>query len=162
MPKEFAVIDRDSKVTLREVTPDNLEAIIALEVSNEQRDFVAANTKSIEQAQTHQEAWLRAIYAGETPVGSVMLRDENLKDEVTQNDYYFLWRLMIDKRYQNLGFGRRAMELLIEHIKRRPNATTLLSSFRDGPGSPEGFYAKLGFERTGNELDGEVEIRLRL
>jgi len=35
-----------------------------------------------------------------------MLHDENLRDEVRQNDYYFLWRLMIDKRYQKFGFGR--------------------------------------------------------
>jgi diamine N-acetyltransferase len=95
-------------------------------------------------------------------VGFVMLHDENLRAEVRQDDYYFLWRLMIDKRYQRSGFGRRAIQLLIEHVKQRPNATTLLSSFHEGPDGPEGFYAKLGFERTGNEHNGEIEIRLRL
>jgi diamine N-acetyltransferase len=151
-----------SKITLREVTPDNLGAVMALDVFDDQRDFVASNARSIEQAQSHSEAWLRAIYAGDTPVGFVMLHDENLRDEIRQKDYYFLWRLMIDRRYQKRRFGRRAMELLVEHVKKRPHATMLMSSFRPGANSPEGFYAKLGFERTGNEHDGEIEIRLRL
>jgi len=68
----------------------------------------------------------------------------------------------LDRRYQKCGFGRRAIQLLVEHVKQRPNAKTWLSSFRGDPGGPEGFYAKLGFERTGNEHDGEIEIRLRL
>jgi len=159
---ESPLIGPDSVVTLREVTADNLGAILALEVFDKQRDFVASNARSIAQAHFHQEAWFRAIYADDVPVGFVMLHDENLRDEIRQNDYYFLWRLMIDKRYQKSGFGRRAIQLLVEHVKKRPNAKTLLSSFRDGPDGPEAFYAKLGFERTGNEHDGEIEIRLRL
>ena len=156
------MIEPEREVTLREVTVDNLGAILALEVSDEQRDYVASNAKSIEQAKLHQEAWCRAIYAGNIPVGFVMLHDENLRDKVRQADYYYLWRLMIDKRYQKCGFGRKALHLVIEHLKQRPNATSLPSSFRCGPNSPENFYAKLGFERTGIEHEGEVEIRLRL
>jgi diamine N-acetyltransferase len=156
------LISPDSKITLREVTPDNLEAILALEVFDEQRNYIASNAKSIAQARLHQEAWFRAIYADDTPVGFLMLHDENLRDEVRQPDYYFLWRIMIDWHYQKLGFGRRALELLIEHVKQRPNATMLVSSFRSGEKGPEGFYARLGFERTGVEHDGEIEVRLRL
>ena len=156
------MIGPHSKLTLREVTADNLGAVLALEVFDEQRNWVASNARSIAQAHFHQEAWFRAIYADEVPVGFLMLHDENLRDEVRQNDYYFLWRLMIDKRYQNLGFGRRAVRLLIDHVKQRPNASTLLSSFRSGQNSPEGFYAKLGFTRTGNEHDGEIEVGLGL
>jgi GNAT superfamily N-acetyltransferase len=33
---------------------------------------------------------------------------------------YFIWRFMIDERYQKLGFGRRAMELVLEYVKSRP------------------------------------------
>jgi len=156
------LIERDSKVTLREVTSQNLGAVLALEVFDEQRNFVASNARSIAQAHFYKEAWFRAIYADDVPVGFLMLHDENLRDEVRQNDYYFLWRLMIDKRHQKLGFGRQAVRLLIEHVKQRPNAKTLLSSFRSGQNSPEGFYTKLGFKRTGHEHDGEIEIGLGL
>ena len=36
---------------------------------------------------------------------------------------YFLWRFMIDARYQSLGFGRQALELVIDHVRTRPSAT---------------------------------------
>jgi len=107
-------------VTLREVTADNLGVVLALEVLEEQQNFVASNARSIAQAHFHQEAWFRAIYADEVPVGFLMLHDENLRDEVRQ------------------------------------------TSFRSGQNSPKGFYARLGFKRTGNEHDGEVEIGLGL
>lgn len=155
-------VNRASNVTLREVTAQNLGQILHLDVSENQREYVATNAQSIAQAHFSQEAWFRAIYADESPVGFLMLHDENLKDEPRETDYYFLWRLMVDRRYQGMGFGRRAVELLVEHVRQRPNARVLLSSFHDGPDSPRGFYERCGFELTGEEVDGEVEIRLRL
>jgi hypothetical protein len=54
------------------------------------------------------------------------------------------------------------VELLIEHVATRPDATELLTSCHPGAGSPEGFYRTLGFERTGRTLHGEIELRLAL
>ncbi len=69
---------------------------------------------------------------------------------------------MIDKRYQHLGFGRQAIQLLIEHVRTRPNATELLVGCVPGEGSPCAFYQKLGFVHTGIEHDGELEMKLAL
>ena len=44
------VIPTDAVVSLREVTKDTLGAILALEVDESQRRFVATNAKSIAQA----------------------------------------------------------------------------------------------------------------
>jgi diamine N-acetyltransferase len=52
------------------------------------------------------------------------------------------------------------MELLIEYVKTLPKATEFLTSCVPGDGSPEGFYEKLGFARTG-EMDG-IEVVMRL
>ena len=152
----------EPEVTLREVTADNLGAILALEVAEPQRCCVASNAKSIAQAHYHEEAWFRSIYAGETPVGFIMLHDEHLRAEPREVGYYFLWRLMIDQSRQGRGIGRRAVELVIEHVRTRPHATRLLTSCVEGPASPEGFYLKLGFTRTGKVDDGEVELELPL
>ena len=102
------------------------------------------------------EAWVRAIYAGETPVGFLMLADEPEEPE------YFLWRFMIDQRYQGRGYGRRAIELLVDHVRARPGATELLVSYEQGEGGPELFYHRLGFEPTGEVIDGEMVARLVL
>jgi diamine N-acetyltransferase len=147
---------RESKVTLREVTEDTVRTICNLSVTEHQTSFVAPNAVSIAQAYFSKYAWFRAVYADEEPVGFIMLHDDPEKPE------YFLWRLMTDARYQGLGFGRRAMELLIEHVRTRPNATELMTSCLPGEGSPQGFYEKLGFELTGDKEDEEVLLRLAL
>jgi len=146
----------DSKVTLREVTADTVRTICRLDVHEAQRQFVAPNAVSIAQAYFSEHAWFRAIYAGKTPVGFLMLEDQPEKPE------YYLWRFMIDARYQGMGFGRRALELLIEHVRTRPGATELLTSVHQAEGGPQRFYERIGFALTGEYEEGEAVMRLRL
>jgi len=69
---------------------------------------------------------------------------------------------MIDNHYQKMGFGFKAMQLLIEHVKTRPNATEFLTSVVQKEGGPQGFYEKLGFKLTGEYEDGEAMMSLKL
>jgi diamine N-acetyltransferase len=75
---------------------------------------------------------------------------------------YFVWRFMIDHGHQRKGIGRRAMERVVEHVRRQPNAKRLLLSFKPGEHGPEEFYAKLGFVRTGEVDEGEIVAALAL
>jgi diamine N-acetyltransferase len=143
-------------VSLREVTAETVRAICALDVRPEQRQYVATNALSIAQAYFQPRAWFRAIYAGDTPVGFVMLDDDPEKQE------YFLWRLMIDADHQGKGYGRRALDLVVDHVRSRPGARELRSSYVEGDDGPAEFYRSYGFVETG-ELEGtEVVIRLDL
>jgi diamine N-acetyltransferase len=144
----------DATVTLRAVTAENVYDVMRLRVTKEQEQFVADNARSLAEAAYSQFAWLRAIYADETPVGFVMLYDDPHTPE------YFLWRLMIDHRYQRLGFARRAMEQVVDYVAGRPNADALGVSYVPGPGSPQPFYASLGFVDTGEIVDDEQVMRL--
>jgi lactoylglutathione lyase len=157
------VSDRsEARVSLREVDAGNLHAVLRLAVSEAQRAFVAPNAWSLAEAHFHPEAWFRAIYADETPVGFLMLHDEELLPTPRQRGFYLLWRLMVDARHQGLGYGRRALGLLVDHVRTRPRAQTLLASCLPGPGSPEPFYRRLGFRPTGREVHGEIELALPL
>lgn len=149
-------VDRSATVTLRPITSDNLRDVLRLKVAPTQEQFVAPNPVSLAQAHFEKYAWYRAIYAGETPVGFMMLYDNPVKPE------YFLWRLMVDARYQGSGFAWRAVQLLIDYVRTRPGATELLVSHGQGEGSPAPFYARLGFQYTGAEDDGELIMRLPL
>lgn len=149
-------VGRDATVTLRPVTKENGRAIIKLKVAPEQEQFVATNPVSLAQAHFEKYAWYRAIYADETPVGFMMLYDDPVEPE------YFLWRLMVDQRYQHMGFGRKAIGLLIDYVKTRPGATELKVSHGEGEGNPGPFYASLGFEYTGDKIDDELIMRLPL
>lgn len=141
-------------VSLREVTKENLLPVLRLKVAPHQERFVAPNSISIAEAHFDPEiAWFRAIYADETPVGFLMLEDR------PDRPSYFLWRFMIDQRFQGFGFGARALELLIDHVRTRPGATVLSTSCVPGEGGPGPFYEKNGFSYTG-EKDG-IELVMR-
>ena len=84
-----------------------------------------------------------------------------LSDDVKEQEY-FLWRLMIDARYQKLGFAKRALEILFDYVRTRPGARELLVSYVPGDGSPQGFYEKLGFVPTGKMEGDEIVMRREL
>jgi diamine N-acetyltransferase len=155
---ENAKIDPNSIVSFQEITGETLNAIIKLSdtLPVPQRKMVASNAISIAQAHFNRHAWFRAIYADNTPVGFIMLYDN------PEEQKYFLWRLMLGGPYQGLGFGAKTIRLLIEYVRTRPGAKELGVSCGEGEESPEGFYAKLGFKRTGEMDHGEVVMRLAL
>ena len=148
----------EAEVTLREITEETVVQICNLSdtLSEQQQRMVAPNALSIAQAHFSDKAWFRAIYADETPVGFIMLHDD------PEEQKYFLWRLMVARPHQGKGFGRRAVEQLVQYVKTRPGAEGVLASYVPIEGGPEGFYRKLGFEPTGEELHGEVVMRLGL
>ena len=148
----------DAEVSLREITSETVFAICQLSdtLTEPRSRFVAPNSVSIAQAHFSEHAWFRAIYADETPVGFVMINDNPEKQA------YFLWRFMIGGPYQGKGFGRRAIELLVDYVKTRPGAEELLVSCGQGEGSPEGFYLKMGFKHNGKQYGHEIGLSLAL
>ena len=157
MTTEAAAPTRESAVSLREVTKENLIPVLRLKVAPEQERFVASNAISIAQAYFDREiAWFRAIYADDTPVGFLMLEDK------PEERHYYLWRFMIDARYQGMGFGARAIDLLMEHVRTRPGATVLTVSCVPAEGGPGPFYEKQGFAYTGDVEEGELVLSIPL
>ena len=151
-----------SSVDLREITDANRDAVVALRVRPGQERFVASVAESIDEATSTPEGnpWYRAIYAGDEPVGFVML-----SWDVTPSPGiigpWFLWRLLIDEHFQRRGYGRAALERIVETV-RAQGATELLTSYQPGDGEPGPFYERFGFEPTG-DLDGsEIVMRLRI
>ncbi|MCP5100781.1 MAG: GNAT family N-acetyltransferase [Chloroflexi bacterium] len=156
MSEETKLPGRDADITLKEITKETARSILNLKVADEQKNFVADNATSIAQAHFEPKAWFRAIYADETPVGFIMLFDD------AEEKTYFLWRLMVDAKFQGMGYGRYAVQHLIDYVKTRPSATELLVSYMPGEGSPKHFYTKLGFENTGKKYGEEFEMKLTL
>ena len=148
----------DAKVSLREITAVSVRDICRLTdtLTPPKKHMVAPNAVSIAQAYFEPKAWFRAVYADDTPVGFVMLYDDPDEQE------YFLWRFMIAEPHHGKGFGRRAVELLADYVRTRPGAQVLETSCGQGPGSPEGFYRRVGFERSGKVFGKEVGLSLEL
>ena len=101
-----------------------------------------------------------AIYSDGAPVGFVMI-----SDDVDGPEYipHFLWKLLIDARYQRRGFGTATLDLIVEYFRGRPGVEVLSTSAGQGEGSPIAFYERYGFERTGDVVfDDEVLLRYSL
>ena len=155
-PATIRSVAEGARVTLDEVTEDNVREICRLVVAPDQARFVAPNAISLAQALFAAKAWYRAVAADGTPVGFVMLYEE------PETATYVLWRFMIDAHHQRKGYGRAAIGLLLDHVRSRPGATELRTSWVPEPGGPGPFYQGLGFEPTGEIDEGEVVARIVL
>ena len=74
---------------------------------------------------------------------------------------YYIWRLMIDKRFQHKGFGTAAMKLVIAELKRLGADKITLSVEPDNEDAAS-LYRKLGFAFNGRLEDGEAYMELKL
>ncbi len=153
-------------VTLEEITAETLREVLALEVSPEQRDCVAANAVSIAEAYFNKGAWFRAIAANDAPVGFIMLYDPRLPGARSKPgvaaDEVLLWRFMIDRRFQGQGFGHKALDLLRETLRGRPALRRIIASYVPGPHGPEAFYLDYGFAKTGRLCHEGQEIEISI
>jgi len=151
-------------VTLREITDADAADVLALRTTPAQERFVSTVPDSLEEAQEHPEGnpWFRAVYADDVPVGFVMLSWDVEPQPPDINGPWFLWKLIIDHRFQGLGHGREVVRQVVELV-REHGGTELLTSHVVGEGGPAGFYARLGFVPRGDlDPDGEVILRLDL
>lgn len=148
-------------VSLRPLSDSNRQAVEALRVSPSQEQYVSSVTDSLREAAEHPDAnplyW--AVYADDRPVGFVMIADE-----VDNPDYipHYLWKLLIDERYQRQGFGTATLDLIVEFFRGRPGVEALNTSAGEGEDSPLAFYERYGFQRTGEIRFDEVLLRLKL
>ena len=102
---------------LRKINFDNVDAVTAMAVREDQRGFVAPNVASLAQAYVAVDngfiAKAFALYEGEEPVGFVMFGYGTLgdaDDPPVAKGNYCLWRFMIDREHQGKGLGRAALQ----------------------------------------------------
>ena len=104
-------------VGLKKITRENVKECIRLEVAEEQKRLVAANAVSSQAyvALVNEDCVPMpfAVYHDAAMVGFIMLSYIKAKDSVVKGRYY-VWRLMIDKKFQKNGYGRQAMERALE------------------------------------------------
>ena len=147
-------------VSLRPITDANRDQVEALAVAPAQRRFVSTVRASICEAAAEPDAhalyW--AIYDDEVPVGFVMIADEVGSPEYIP---HFLWKLLIDERYQRRGLGTATLDLIVEFF-RAGGVREMTTSAGQGEGSPIAFYERYGFTRTGELHGNEIMLRLEI
>ena len=151
-----------SAVSLREITDENRDAVLALRVAPAQERFVGTVAGALALAREIPEGkpWYRAIYAADEPVGFLMLSWNVTPAPPRIIGPWFLWKILIDERHQRRGYARDSVRLVAEIVSAN-GADQLLTSCVVDDGGPEPFYLRVGFRPTG-ELDENGEIILAL
>ncbi|MEF2246344.1 GNAT family N-acetyltransferase [Paenibacillus sp. IITD108] len=146
-------------ISLRKITLENRRAIFNLEVSENQRRFVASNLSSVASsyvlATNGGHPFPFAIYADEQPVGFVMLTygTTGYDQPAIADDSYCILRLMIDRQHQNRGYGREAMTKILAFIRTFPAGPAQYCWI---PYSANNIAAKKLYERYGFRDNGEI------
>ena len=141
-------------ISLKEITIDNLGDVIALQVADSQTDLVFSNAISIAQSKVQPECIPLAIYKDDTPVGFLMYCIDRDDGE------YWLYRLMIDHRFQGKGYARQAMQLLIHTIKQDRSRRKMLLGVDKSGDAAIALYESLGFVFTGQTFGKERIMQL--
>jgi histidinol dehydrogenase len=164
-PKAASVpVAADRPFSVRPVDAGNVDAVLKLQVAAGQRRFVSNVERSLAQVAYEPAGRALAMFSGEgdsaEAVGMMLLYDMRM-DKDKPAEQLYVWRLLVDERFQGLGHGRRAMQWVVEEARRLGVASVGLSHV-EFDGHAGGFYEKLGFRYTGEVDEGELKMILAL
>src|SRR5262245_50144571 len=110
-------------VTLRAITRDNFYGVLDLKLHPGQEQFVADNAVSIANAY-FEPTWVPlGVYAADALVGFAMYGQH------PTTGVWLVIRLMIDRDHQGKGYGRAAMEAIIEMMVERVGCEEIVTSY---------------------------------
>ena len=156
-------------VKLVKINEENVWSIVNLEVYSNQKDYVASNSESLIEAYLYlannRIVMPFGIYDDEKPIGFLMIGfdDTSSNVKIAKNNYC-LWRLMIDKKYQRKGYGRKAIQLALDYIKEFPfgKAEYCYVSYDSKNQIGKDLYKSFGFVENGEMDDNEKVAILKL
>ena len=136
------------RVNLQPVVTENFEECLALDVAPAQRDFVAANVKSLAEAYVDPTLTPLAVYDYEalghlppqidTPMRGFVMYE--IKGGVG-----FILRVMVDVRFQGQGYGRAAVVEVIDRLRQHPEVQLIATSHRAENEASAALFRSLGF-----------------
>ncbi|MGM9618275.1 MAG: GNAT family N-acetyltransferase [Oscillospiraceae bacterium] len=146
-------------VCLKPIGEDNFLDAFHLKLGEGQEAYVSHPIRSLAQAYVYRtQCQPFGIYADESMVGYVMvIYDYDIPE-------YDIWHMMIDAAQQGKGYGRAALQLVLDYIRQKPFGASnrvALTCNKDNAAALA-LYRSMGFALTGNQDDDEVELALTL
>ena len=146
------------RIELKPVDQYNKSDCIRLKVTKAQSEYIATNERSLETAAKHPEvARPFVIYSDGIAVGFTMFAFE--PDYEDPDDRYWLWRFMIDEKYQGQGYGKEALKHIISYFKENGAGNIRLSTKESNVNAIH-LYQSFGFAPNGDVNDGEIVFEL--
>ena len=112
-------------------------------------EYVASNALSIVQS-VYEDGWvIKAIEHDGELIGFTMFGWSE------EEEFYELCRIMIDRRYQNKGYGTQAIGMILQEMKARFGCREVYLSTDPENERGKHVYEKIGFRSEHTMLDGE-------
>lgn len=145
-----------TSVQLDPVDAASWRACAALEVTEEQREFVAPVTRYLALCAYDDGPWTPwAVRVDGAVVAFTMIGVD------VEDDLLWIGGLVVDAARQGQGVGRAVVEAVVLRAREQGRSGVALSVSPDNTWA-RGLYAALGFSETGEVDDDELVLRLPL
>ena len=144
-------------VKIVELNAENWYDCCELEVSTEQKEYMEPNAISIAQSKFETTLKPYAIYAADKIVGFLMYN--SVQEEL---DGFWIYRIMVDKKFQSKGIGKAATELMILEMAKLPNAKKIIVGYHPENLGAHHLYSSLGFIDHGDRFGKEMAVILHV
>jgi diamine N-acetyltransferase len=128
----------------------NRALVTSLELAQEQIDFVASNSESLDEADLDEDAQPRAVIMEDRVVGFLMYEAPEDDDEAR------VYRFMIDRAHQGRGYGKAALRNVLEEISRLGHVRHVSICYAPENEGARHLYRAAGFVEEGLDEDGEM------
>lgn len=140
------------KIELLDVSLENWEKICCLHPGTEGVQFVASNSFSIVQS-VYEKAWvIKGIAKDNVLIGFTMF---GYSEELSA---YELCRFMIDRHYQGMGYGKKALNVIISEMLQRFGCKEIYLSTDPNNCRGKHIYEQAGFVPTGETCGSGEDI----
>jgi diamine N-acetyltransferase len=143
-------------LSLEPVSAENWRDVARLEVRDDQNDFVAQPCYYLCLCRYGGLWQPLAVRAGDQVVGHLMWAID------PDDGSCWLGGILIDRRFQRQGLGRRAVQAALEKLSREQDCKHFALSYQPVNKAARQLYASLGFVETGECEDDEIVARLEL
>lgn len=141
------------EIRLQELSSENWYECCQLEISEEQKEYIDTNAISIAQSKFEVTLKPYAIICDGVIVGFLMYN--SVKEEL---DGYWIYRIMIDKKFQGKGIGRIASELMFFEMSKLPDVKKIVVGYHPDNLGAHNLYSKLGFINNGDRFGKEMAV----
>lgn len=143
----------NNRIEIKPITQENIRECARLEVSEDQKQFIARNLATIAWAYVDPQFTPYVICDGDTVVGVAAV--EYVPDN-EDYDRHWVPRFMIGEQFQGKGYGKEGMKKIIGMIlEQHPDCSRVRLSVVPENQSAISFYKKIGFVETEEQLEGE-------
>lgn len=143
-------------IRLELVNKDNFDQVLDLEVAPKDQRRVASVEYSLAQAWLYRDSedlFPYAVKSGQLTVGFLLLSYQPMENS------YYIWRLLIDQKYQNQSFGKEVIRRVLQRARDDQQCHKVTVNYVIGNHKMLYILEKFGFQSVG--LHGQ-EIKMEL